>query len=381
MDQPETSAPPSFLQRWRFFIWPPPELELVNAGRAGEIVIAKARLGVVTLLLLPSAASWIRYPDAPSGWLSMMTAIVCIAIAAVILQRARSGRIGTLAPWVLTLLDITLISGFHALLFLAGEVAMVLASRVTFSLYVLAIGATALRYNGQLVRLAGGAAVLQYLSIVAWINMTEQTSAAGERFYGDATLAGQGEEICILLMATVLGAVLVERARDLRLSGIRDPLTQLVNRSYLAERFEVTLQEAASVGQPLAIAMLDIDHFKQVNDTHGHSAGDRVLQFVASELRQIGGDAVVARLGGEEFALLLPNSTLSTAHTKLKTIHDALSSKHVDLGVGMRLQVTASIGVAVFPEDGNDTDGLLAAADRRLLVGKRAGRNVIVTTG
>jgi diguanylate cyclase (GGDEF)-like protein len=380
MDQLDKSAPVSLLRRWQLFIWPPPEPELINAGRDGEIVIAKARLGVVTLLLLPSAASWIRYPDAPSGWLSMVTALVCIAIGIVILQRARSGRIGQLAPWLLTLLDITLISGFHALLFLAGEVAMVLESRVTFSLYVLAISATALRYNGQLVRVAGVAAMTQYLGIVAWINASERT-AAGSSFYGDATLAGQGEEVCILLMATVLGAVLVDRARHLRLSGIRDPLTRLVNRSYFAERFQAVLQDATALQRPVAIAMLDIDHFKQVNDTHGHQAGDQVLRFVAAELRQVGGEAIVARLGGEEFALLLPNMTLVDAHSKLAAMHAALRSKQIELGAAIKMKVTASIGVAVYPDDGLDADTLLAAADRRLLAGKRAGRDAIVTTG
>jgi hypothetical protein len=105
---------------------------------------------------------------------------------------------------------------------------------VTFSLYVLAIVAAALRYDGRLVRLAGVAAITQYLAIVAWASASGR--APGGRFYGDATLGGQLEEIIVLLVATALGSLLVERARELRLSGIRDPLTKLANRGHGGRR-------------------------------------------------------------------------------------------------------------------------------------------------
>lgn len=92
------------------------------------------------------------------------------------------------------------------------------------SCYLIAIVGTALRYDGQLVRLAGFAAVVQYVGIVSWAHATERINVVTANFYGDSTFGGQAEEICILLMTTVLGSILVERARELRLSGIRDPL-------------------------------------------------------------------------------------------------------------------------------------------------------------
>jgi diguanylate cyclase (GGDEF)-like protein len=381
MDHPETVAIPQE-RRLRFFLWPPPEPELAHAGRAGEIVIAKARLLVLALLVLPSTASWIRNPESPSGWLSMVTALVCIGIAAAILYRARSGGIAATAPLVLTVLDITLISAFHALLILAGEIDMVLNSRVTFALYLLAIVGAALRYNGQLVRVAGALATIQYLAIVAWIDFSDRAALPANTFYGDASLAGQGEEVSLLLMATVLGAILVERSRELRLSGIRDPLTKLANRSYFAERFSAELQRSLHARQPVALAMIDIDHFKQVNDTHGHAAGDRVLRFIAAELRKFArNDEVVARLGGEEFLVLLPNTAADAARSRLEVLRETLRTKQVDLGNGVAVSVTVSVGVAGAPVDGAQTGELLATADRRMLAGKRAGRDVVVSVG
>jgi diguanylate cyclase (GGDEF)-like protein len=378
---PETSsAAVPFGRRLRFLVWPPREPELLNAGRAGEIVIAKARLVVFALLLPPSIATCLRNPSEPSGWLGIATAIVCIAIGLEVLRRARAGNITRTLQVVSTVLDISLITGYHALLFMAGEIGMVLQSRVTFALYPIAIIGAALRYDGQLVRLAGVVAGLQYLAIVAWAHAAERINAVAPNFYGDSTVAGQVEELFILLMATVVGSILVERARELRLSGIRDPLTKLANRSYFAERFEAELQSSMTLRGTAAVAMLDIDHFKSVNDTYGHDAGDAVLRHVAVEMRKSlrAGD-LVARLGGEEFALFLGDTTPESARGRLDSLRVALAQGEVTSG-DRRIRITVSIGIAMSPDDGLDTQALLLAADARLLLGKRSGRNIVVAS-
>jgi diguanylate cyclase (GGDEF)-like protein len=377
---PETSnVSVPLARRLRFLAWPPREPELADAGRAGEIVIAKARLIVVALLLPPSIATCLRNPGEPSGWLGVATALVCIAIGVEVLRRARAGTITRALQVVSTVVDVSLITSYHALLFMAGEVSLVLQSRVTFALYLIAIIGAALRYDGQLVRLAGIVAALQYLGIVAWAHATARINAVAPNFYGDTTFAGQAEEVCILLMATVLGCILVERARELRLSGIRDPLTRLANRSYFAERFESELQRTLAARGTAAVAMVDIDHFKNVNDSYGHNAGDVVLRHVATELRRsLRGADIVARLGGEEFVIFFANAGLENAHTRLDALRIALSKGEVACGAAL-IGITVSIGLAVSPDDGLDSHTLLATADARLLIGKRSGRNVVIS--
>jgi diguanylate cyclase (GGDEF)-like protein len=251
---------------------------------------------------------------------------------------------------------------------------------VTFALYLIAIIGAALRYDGQLVRLAGIAAVVQYLGVVAWAHATERINAVAANFYGDTTLSGQSEEVFILLMATVLGSILVERARDLRLSGIRDPLTKLANRSYFAERLQAELQQSVTMRSTAAVAMLDIDHFKQVNDNYGHATGDLVIRHVATQLRRSlrGGD-LVARLGGDEFAIFLVNTSFADAGMRFDVLRADLAQSDV-VSAGRRINITVSIGIAMSPDDGAETQSLLAAADARLLIGKRAGRNLVVAS-
>jgi diguanylate cyclase (GGDEF)-like protein len=367
------------VRRLRHLAWPAPEPELVDAGRSGETVIARARLFIIALLLLPNLATCIRDPSSVSGWIGIGFVIICTIIGVEILRRAQSDSAGRGLLMTASLLDVSLASAYHVLLFVAGEGGMALQSRATFSLYLIAIVGSALRYDGRLVRVAGLVAILQYLAIVAWADATGRAAAAGARFYGDTNLTGQAEEVFILLVVTALASVIVERARQLRLSGIRDPLTKLANRTYFAERLESELHRASRANRPATIAMIDIDHFKVVNDTHGHAAGDFMLRYVADELRRsIRKDDLVARLGGEEFAMLLFDCSRQQAYERLDALRIALRSKAVDWNRGVRINVTISVGFAMAPDDSTDPARLLELADARLLEGKRSGRDVVV---
>jgi diguanylate cyclase (GGDEF)-like protein len=369
-------------RRLRYLLWPPPEPELADAGRAGEIVIARARLVLIALLALTGLATLVREPGALSGRLGVGVALVLCAAGVAILHYARAGTRGQTLATVSTLLDVSVVSAYHLLLFVGGDSETALGSRVSFALYILAIAGATLRYDGRVVRLAGIAAALQYLAIVAWANATGRAATAGGRFYGDATVAGQVEEVIVLAAATTLGALLVERARELRLSGIRDPLTRLANRSFFQDRLEQELRRAARSGQPAALAILDIDHFKHVNDTHGHAAGDLVLRRVASALRRaMRRSDLVARLGGEEFAILLPETPLAAARAKIDSLRTTLGASAIEIGGGRAVRVTVSAGLAACPDDGTEGPRLLEVADSRLLAGKRAGRDVVVAAG
>jgi diguanylate cyclase (GGDEF)-like protein len=382
MDPTTHISAPTPARRMRDILWPPPEPELAGAGRSGEIVIAKARLFVLALLLLPSIATCMREPGALSGWLGLCIDSLALILGIHILHRARSDTAGQALATVATILDVSLVSTYYVLLFLGNDASTALGSRVLFSLYIIAIIGTALRYDGRLVRFAGLLAVVQYPAVVALAHATGLTDSIGASFPGDTTLAGQSEEVCILLVTTVLGAIIVERARELRLSGIRDPLTKLANRSYFSERFQSELQRAGREQRPAAVAMIDIDHFKQVNDTHGHAAGDVVLQRVAAELRRwLRQDELVARLGGEEFAMLLFDRSREETQRRLDAIRMSMRSTGIELAHSVGIRVTVSMGLAMSPDDGTEATRLLEVADARMLAGKRAGRDVVVASG
>ena len=159
-----------------------------------------------------------------------------------------------------------------------------------------------------------------------------------------------------------------------------DALTALPNRRAILTRFIEETSRAARHGQHFALAVFDLDHFKQVNDTRGHIVGDEVLKAAAAAIAGAKrSEDILARIGGEEFAVVLSSQqSLGGAVEAADRLREAVERIEVRLGVGDELRVTMSGGVALYPEDGLDWDALYAAADRRLYVAKRAGRNRVV---
>ncbi len=174
---------------------------------------------------------------------------------------------------------------------------------------------------------------------------------------------------------------LEESRRALAEQASTDPLTRLQNRRVFYEQGARYLAGAKRSQNVLSVLLLDIDHFKLVNDHHGHHAGDQVLVRVAALLSGIvrNGD-VVARVGGEEFALLLPETNRLGAAVLAERIRSHLEQEQIDVA-GKHIPVTASIGVATFEAEHVDTfDELLTIADKRLYLAKNAGRNRICLT-
>jgi diguanylate cyclase (GGDEF)-like protein/PAS domain S-box-containing protein len=165
---------------------------------------------------------------------------------------------------------------------------------------------------------------------------------------------------------------------QLREQAIRDALTNLFNRRYLEETLERELARAAREVYPLCIVMMDIDHFKEVNDTYGHEAGDFVLKMLAEAVtRQSRQGDFVCRYGGEEFVLVMPNISLEIAKERIGTLHRSISSLYIPFG-RFNLNVTVSMGVSAFPLHGEKKEDLLRAADRALYAAKHAGRNCVM---
>ncbi|MGE6240423.1 diguanylate cyclase domain-containing protein [Ectopseudomonas guguanensis] len=166
-----------------------------------------------------------------------------------------------------------------------------------------------------------------------------------------------------------------ERERELQHAAFHDPLTDLPNRRYLVERCESALGHAERHKESVALLLIDLDHFKPINDRFGHAAGDLMLQVIAKRLREHvrAGDAV-ARLGGDEFAALICGSD---AERQAREIADRLLaelSKPVHFGAE-RLQVTISIGVALYPRHARNFTGLYKIADQTLYRFKERGRS------
>jgi diguanylate cyclase (GGDEF)-like protein len=179
----------------------------------------------------------------------------------------------------------------------------------------------------------------------------------------------------------------INRARLLR-SGFTDVLTGWHNRRYLQVRIKEELARARRDQTHLACLMLDIDHFKAVNDTWGHAAGDAVLQEMAGRIdAQVRASDVAARYGGEEFIILLPATSESAALQTAERIRRAVSADSYELPHGEFIEVTASIGVAgILPQrDGNDLktigESLIARADVALYRAKEQGRNRVCAEG
>jgi diguanylate cyclase (GGDEF)-like protein len=160
-------------------------------------------------------------------------------------------------------------------------------------------------------------------------------------------------------------------------AAMTDPLTGMYNSRWLRDAGERDIAASARDGSTLAVLLLDLDHFKEVNDSSGHAAGDQVLQRLAALLRTSvrGADAVV-RFGGEEFVVLLHGCDAAGAATVAEALRLAVREVALPQTCGLRC-LTASIGIAVYPDNGESLDQLLGAADRAMYGAKHNGRDQV----
>jgi diguanylate cyclase (GGDEF) domain len=175
---------------------------------------------------------------------------------------------------------------------------------------------------------------------------------------------------------------LEEAHRRLRESSRRDGLTSLYNRSHFQESFERLLQESRSTRRPLSLLMIDLDHFKRINDEHGHLVGDEVLRRAARRIGQAlrPHDAVLARFGGEEFVAALPGTSLNEAVAIAEDIRQALVNEPCE-AQGLKLRISASIGVhTITPDAPGDIDDAFGTADKALYAAKANGRDCVRTS-
>jgi diguanylate cyclase len=187
--------------------------------------------------------------------------------------------------------------------------------------------------------------------------------------------AGILASVVLFFLTTALVAAW-NRAHHL---SMRDPLTGLYNRRYLEETMGRELPRARRLGESVGVIVIDIDHFKRLNDTYGHDAGDFVLERMGELLRAATRNSDIAcRFGGEEFAVILPGATLLTARNRAEAIRAALESLEIEFEGKPLGPLTVSAGVSSMPPHGQDWAYTLQQADRALYTAKQAGRNKVV---
>lgn len=159
----------------------------------------------------------------------------------------------------------------------------------------------------------------------------------------------------------------------------RDPLTGLLNRRQFSRVLEEELERARRYERPMALVWIDFDHFKEVNDSWGHAAGDAVLCSVSRTLQDsVRSVDAVGRFGGEEFVIVLPEMDVDEARDMAERLRQKVSHKPIMLESGHSIPLTISMGVAVFPMHGHSLDSLCGMADKAMYQAKMQGRNCVV---
>lgn len=157
-----------------------------------------------------------------------------------------------------------------------------------------------------------------------------------------------------------------------------DELTQILNRRAGLDQMEKVLKDSARKNKVFSIVLIDIDHFKKLNDTYGHSAGDLVLKTVAEDLTTLLRETdIFFRYGGEEFVICMPETSLSKMKGITERLLTKIDAKNILTPNGDSLHITLSMGLAVFPKHGNNLEQLIEASDQAMYVAKNSGRNCI----
>jgi diguanylate cyclase (GGDEF)-like protein len=366
---------------WRRILAPPDPLQM-DVGAEGELLVARVRTALILLLVPVPVINLLLDPHLTAGTVGLgacVFALVCSAGIQALLQRDFYRVWLGLAT---SLLDVTLVSAALSVFLFLGEPLTTVNSRLLFEVYFIAIGATALRYDARITIGAGTAAIVQYLGLVLYAHSTWDLAdpALDRHGYGTFDWATQVSRLVLLAVAAMLAAAIVLRSQWLRRQSRSDRLTGLPNRSYFDERVEAELSRARRYGDPVAFAMIDIDHFKRYNDTWGHAAGDVALRLVAGAILAGTRESdLVVRYGGEEFVALFPGMDSAAARERVEEIRRTVAELQIPIPRRPEAgRVTISAGIAAYGYDGTKAEDLLDRADTRLFEAKEGGRNTVV---
>ncbi len=374
---------------WRSF-WVVDDPVLRDAGLRAERDIARVRLILAALLVLIPINSLLKDAGRLENWIGFTIATASVTVGAIVLALTRREYVPRWIGFVASVLDVTWVSVALLLYAVVGHPEIAVNSRVVFEVYFLCIVITCVRYDRRITLMAGLLAVVQYACIV-WVALRIGAGRWDATEYGAFSAEDQIARVALLAIATAVSLLIVKRIQQLRVLSVRDRLTGLVIRGYFDERLGEEFRRARRSGQPLAVAMIDLDYFKSFNDRFGHAVGDLVLAAVSRAVRQlVRAEDVVGRYGGEELIVMLPGLDKERAVERMEQIRRAVSRVSVEhdttplpvaggAAASAAPVLTASIGIASWPEDPCETvEALVYRADARLLTAKSTGRNRVI---
>jgi diguanylate cyclase (GGDEF)-like protein len=318
-----------------------------------------------------SAFAW-NVPVALSG------AVACLFIREIADLKHSSPRVYRIFGWfawafvLLTLSNVAQLAGWGASIAAIGNLMF-----VGSAIFTLIVAFLAWRRGN---RAAGW-------FLIAWVMLETVTIATAIRLLLAGAENAEGLLYYVLPFSMVAAAILValgvaDRLREQRLAlteaerrAQTDPLTGVLNRRSLIERLDAACLRARARGLPIALLFIDLDHFKEINDSFGHAAGDaclkKIIGPIQTELRQ---SDVIGRYGGEEFVVILSSADIAAAHPIAERIRNRVADVRVD-GFGPSINITCSIGVATSDTLGVWGEHLIAQADAAVYAAKRSGRN------
>ena len=359
-------------------VWARPDPALAAAGVEGEFVVARVRVVAMALLLLSPTWNLVHDPELAINVTGFLVTVFASCVAVGIWWTLKGGH---WRPWVSfasSAFDISMVTLALISFLIVASPMVALNSTVTFEMYFLALLATSLRYDARICIVMGALTIVEYGSL--WLYAALRYDLSDPTYIGAAgpySAVDCTTRLILLGVATILSVTIVRRAQRLLYLASRDRLTGLYNRGHFDRALASATDAAARDQRPLALALLDIDHFKEINDAHGHALGDaalrKVAELLAAAMRRTD---VVARYGGEEFTVLMPGTTTSLALARIELLRQEVASTPIDLGRGENLRINFSAGVAGAPDDTSlaNAKDLVRIADQRLLMAKRAGR-------
>ena len=368
------------MRLWRWLTAAPDDA-LAGAARDGEFVVARVRTWLTLLISLSPLIALVFDPTSTQNYIGLGVALTAVLIAVLLERALQGGGYHSGISFLSAVLDVSLVTFGLSAFWILGMPIIATNSRVVFEVYFIAIGASALRYDTRVTVVAGVAAVLEYglLSELTWYLHTPEELRVGVEQYGVFSASTQVSRLIMLVGATAVALAIVGRSQRLRRQSTSDRLTGLFNRPYAEDFLESEVLRTARTRTAMVLAILDVDHFKKFNDTHGHAAGDKALKELAHVLRSaLRRSDMVARYGGEEIVVVLPGTDIARGMEKLDEVRVKVGLTDIALPRGGTARVTVSIGVAGFDIDGRAVDALLDVADRRLYQAKDAGRNRVI---
>ncbi len=367
-------------------MWTEPDAFLLDAGTSAELMIARVRLGLTAVLLSVPVINLIisRPEERITHVTGLGVTLVAVLIALVAYHVVQQGHRQVWLPLATSLMDVTLVSSALVGFSLIGDPHQAVNSKVTFETYFLAIAATCLRYDLRVSVVAGGVAILEYIGVIILVTATHNLDSPqySPWEYGRFFWSDQVSRVILLGLHTALCTGIVLRLQRHRRMSNSDRLTGLFNRAYFEEFLSAEVRRSRRYVRHFAVAMVDIDRFKNFNDSYGHAAGDRALKKVAETIQHgVRRSDLVARYGGEEMVLVMPETSLNAARKRLEAIRESVAAEPIQVPKRVEsVRVTVSAGVACWPADGDDPDDLLHTADARLFHAKALGRNRVVSS-